>query len=78
MGGRSFLPTGMVTTFAHAVAHRAATKALGGAGLQRKRKRRRKTSTAKKVRKAAKSGVRKPKPGTKAWMAYIRGKRKKK
>lgn len=73
MGGRSFMPQGIVATFAHAVANRAAR----GAGIMRRRKRRKPKSTRQKVRAAAKSGTRKPKPGTKAWMAYIRSKRKK-
>lgn len=74
MGSRSFMPQGIVATFAHAVANRA----MRGAGIQRRRKRRKgKRSTRQKVRAAAKSGTRKPKPGTKAWMAYIRTKRKK-
>jgi hypothetical protein len=46
----------------------------------RPRKRRRKSKTAKapRARKTNRARNGKPKPGTKAWMAYIRGKRGKK
>lgn len=65
----SFLPPGVIATFAHA-----ATTAM------RPRKRRRKSKTAKapRARKTKRARNGKPKPGTKAWMAYIRGMRGKK
>lgn len=70
----SFLPAGAVATIAHAAS-------LGMRGGARRRKKRRGKTRAKGTRRKAKrasSGSRKPKPGTKAWMAYIRGKRGKK
>jgi hypothetical protein len=65
----SFLPPGVIATFAHA-----ATTAMRP--RKRRRKAKTKSRTGKRKTKRAKSG--KPKPGTKAWMAYIRGKRGKK
>lgn len=70
----SFLPAGAIATFAHS----ASLGARGG--MRRRKKRRSKTTSARRAKKRAKSGTRrgKPRPGTKAWMAYIRGKRGKK
>lgn len=74
MGQQSFIPGGMVATFSQGVAlgRRRATSG--------RRRRKKKTASPKRRRKSAsgrRSGGRKPRPGTKAWMAYIRGKRKK-
>jgi hypothetical protein len=64
----SFLPPGVVATFAHAATH---------AATRRKRKRKSKAAKPARARKTKRTKSKKPKPGTKAWMAYIRGMRKK-
>lgn len=81
MGAGSFMPSGMIATFAQA----AGLGRRGAGGRGRRRKRRSSTrSTRSRAAKSAspkrRSGSRtkKPRPGTKAWMAYIRTKRRKK
>jgi len=78
MGSRSFLPGGLLQTAAQATA--------AGRGMRSRRSspRRRKKSSAsraggskrRKARGSARTAGRKPRPGTKAWMAYIRGMRR--
>lgn len=77
MGSRSFMPAGSVATMAQA----ATLGRVRRGGVRRKRKS--KTSATRRTKKrsarrSSSSSRRKPKPGTKAWMAYIRGKRGKK
>lgn len=78
MGTRSFLPGGLLQTAAQAQA--------AGRGMRAPRRTRR-TGKARKMRTRAASrktrGLRtgrksRPRPGTKAWMSYIRGMRGKK
>lgn len=76
MGGRSFMPAGSVATMSQAVALGGVRRSKRPGSRKRKRARSRKKSAGKR-RKAASTGRRKPKPGTKAWMAYIRSKRRK-
>lgn len=66
----SFLPNASFATFAH--------QAVLGRGGARRKKRRKKARAARPAKRKTRSGTRKPKPGTKAWMTYIRGKRGKK
>jgi len=78
MGSQSFLPGGMIQLAATAATARRGVRAVG----------RRRSTRTKKIRKRARkaaargrgrtAGKRKPKPGTKAWMTYIRGMRGKK
>lgn len=80
-----FIPGGMIATAAHA-AHVGARQSSGRARKRRRRGRaragaaraKRRGSRRSTARRAARGGSRKPKPGTKAWMAYIRSKRKRK
>jgi hypothetical protein len=74
MGKVSFIPGGMIATAAQAV-----TAGRSRGSRVRRAGRRRKRSAAKAGRSAPRaSSARKPKFGTKAWMAYIRGMRGKK
>lgn len=74
-----FLPGGLIQTAAQAVA-------VGGmrsrsTGRRRRKRRSAATRTGRATRKRRASGAarsRRPRPGTKAWMAYIRKKRKRK
>lgn len=70
-----FLPGGLIQTAAQAFA-------VGGrrsSSTGRRRKKRSRSRTRKgSARKSSGTRARKPKPGTKAWMAYIRKKRKRK
>lgn len=74
-----FLPGGLIQTAAQAFAIGGARRNSTG---RRRRKRVRAGSSAGRRKRAKKSAggrrTRKPKPGTKAWMAYIRKKRKRK
>lgn len=68
-----FLPGGLIQTAAQAVA-------VGGmrsrsTGRRRRRRASKRTGTTR--RKRASGSKRKPRPGTKAWMSYIRGMRRK-
>lgn len=67
----SFLPTASFATFAHQAV-------LGRGGTRRKKRRKAKAKRATKARSQKVRARGKPRPGTKAWMAYIRGKRGKK
>lgn len=87
--GAGFIPGGLIATFAHAT-----TLGTGRRSRRAGKRRKRRTSTgrrtiglaAPRTRSAssarssngAKRGRGKPRPGTKAWMAYIRGMRGKK
>jgi len=67
-----FTPPGMIQTAAQ---QRAAGRGRTGT-RRKKRKTARSAARRAKPKRAARAG--KPRPGTKAWMAYIRGKRGKK
>ena len=67
-----FTPPGMIQTAAQ---QRAAGRSSGGRRKRRARSAGKRTKR-KKAGRAKRAG--KPRPGTKAWMAYIRTKRKKK
>lgn len=75
--GVGFIPSGAIATFAQMTS-------LGRAKTgTRKRRRKRSTRASKRTRAATgtrktRSSRGKPRPGTKAWMAYIRGMRGKK
>lgn len=69
------LPMGLIQTAAQATALRIVRRAVA----PRRRKRRSAAQNTRRAIKRQASGTRrKPKPGTKAWMSYIRSKRKKK
>lgn len=67
MGKGSFVPPGMIQTAAQNAA----------AGRRMGMRRRRAPRRAARARAAPRKRRGKPRPGTKAWMAYIRSKRKK-
>lgn len=70
-----FTPGGMIATAAHA----AAVGVRRSSPRRRTRSRKRKVSKGgKRSRRSRRGGSRKPRPGTKAWMAYIRGMKGKK
>lgn len=75
MGKLSFLPGGLLATAAQATA--AGNRRIGST---RRKRRGKKRSSARKARSGKRKSTSrgKPRPGTKAWMAYIRTKRKKK
>lgn len=83
MGAGNFLPGGLIQTAAHAAAA-GVRRAVRSTGRRRKRRSSRATLTVRRGRTTVKasSGSRgsrsKPRPGTKAWMSYIRGLRGKK
>jgi len=75
MGKQSFIPGGMIATAAQAVA----AGRVRSAGTRRRRKKKSKrTSGSTRRASGARRSRGKPRPGTKAWMTYIRGMRKKK
>jgi len=76
MGSRSFLPGGLIQTAAQAQA--AGRGMRSRTSSRRKRKANGARKTSKRARKASTTRGRKPRPGTKAWMTYIRGMRGKK
>lgn len=73
-----FIPGGAIATAAHA-AHVGARRS---AAPRRRRRAKNRTKTARRRGSARRGtrarGTRRPKPGTKAWMAYIRGMKGKK
>lgn len=77
MGKLSFLPGGLLQTAAQAQA------AGRRNGMRTGRRRKKRANGARKRTRRASNGARragtrrKPRPGTKAWMAYIRGLRRK-
>jgi len=73
MGSQSFLPGGLIATAAQAQTAGRGRPRTGGA--RRRKKKTRTTRGAAKKRARSSGGKRKPKFGTKAWMAYIRGMR---
>jgi len=78
MGSQSFLPGGMVQLAATAATARRGVRAVGRRRRTRTKKKRARSGSAKRSRSSGRAGKRKPKPGTKAWMTYIRGMRGKK
>lgn len=76
MGSQSFLPAGIIATAAHA----AAARVPGSRGSRRRKKRRAtmRSRSASRRTKSRSNSRGKPRPGTKAWMTYIRGLRGKK
>lgn len=75
MGGRGFLPPGLIATAAQAAASGA--RSIGSAISPRRRRKSGKRRKSKARRSSSGKRRGKPRPGTKAWMAYIRSKRKK-
>jgi hypothetical protein len=73
MGARSFVPPGMIQTPAQA---QTAGRARAAGSRPRRSRRTKRTSSRTTAKAARRRG--KPRPGTKAWMTYIRGKRGKK
>jgi len=65
-----FTPPGMIGT--------AAQQRTAGRSTTRRKKRTKRAGAARRAKPKRAKRAGKPRPGTKAWMAYIRGKRKKK
>lgn len=76
MGSQSFIPGGMIATAAQAAA--AGMRGRRTGSRRRKRAKSKRKSAPKRASGRRSSRSRKPRPGTKAWMAYIRGMRGKK
>lgn len=78
MGSQSFMPSGSIATMAHAATLGVRGRASRAGTRRRRKKKSARTSPGTRRKSAAGRRSGKPKPGTKAWMSYIRGMRKKK